>query len=1832
SGGAVYCRAAGVVTFSRCSLTSNTAMGGHGGAVYAGPASVVTFANDTAVCRNRALMTDDVYFSNWDAYDAEDWPIWKSGNGGIMEDLASGNGGGVFAASFARVTVMHRSLLSMNEADIMGDGIFTASSTSLRILHGSAVMHHSGGGSVVCLGIECTVSDESLVFNNTGVCWNVWAAGIYGGEGTPVLVTRGSAVTRNVCHEGFQWAVGGVGSYCGSINVAEGSLISGNAGPGSGGLRFYEYELQETDTEDETKYDSDYADDLPFGVRTEVITVTGSVISGNNATLKDGGGLAVLAMCTGRPIGVCNIPGIVVDRGSLICNNSAVHPYSDGRGGGISGTSIIIRGASVVEFNEAMQTGGGISVWLKTLPKEASRYGLEVMESSSVSQNTAHYGGGVAAQNAPCRVVDAAVASNTAYLGGGLYVLEVSLSMESVMVTNNSALEEGGGLAHIATDMSISLLAYKSAFIGNDAGKDGGAIYSDTATAIFNHSRVAMNFAQRGGGIYGVCVEIDQDSSIDSNAASGHGGGVYLTSAGIMMESAHLLVGNRSVLANNTALRGGGAYISTGCTVRISQQSHIMRNSATEGGGISLNPGVQMLLTEASSLAENTAHEGAGGVYVAAGSALRVDERSAVVSNTAKKEGGGIFLAGSNSSAGDKRAQLLVRGGSHVSENEAILYSGGGIAGSYSASVMLADCTMQRNVAAHMGGALFMLEGFLAASNATFEDNSAESEGGAISGFTSDVALLNVTLARNQGEQGGAVYFDSSCVVFRVGQILENTAHRTEVLTFIACPVLELADVLVRGNGRGMLTEDGEEGELEVCELQDGGVTCVVGVHLGTANVTACSFENNFATGLSVMESSAVRVLHTAFTNQHAADAAGVAVAASGALDITACVFTGNRAQGTGGAIVAKGELLLEGCAFVNNSADEGGALWAALGNQSVQLRGCEFRGNHARNGGMLFLQETAGPANLSTLAMEALCGDGNSAAHGGSSVYWKPWSQVGVEWTPPPECRACHVRNGSAGYGNGLGVATPAYQLLEAARPGEQAGGRLWTAPLRVRIADFLGHTVVSDNSTTSTIRLLSTNECASLAGQLYVVPLEGMLDFRAYELHGKPGATCQLSVAYVYGSEPGQQWSATLSSSIGIRHCIAGEQLEGGATDTPTCQVCAPGFLSFSNESACARCADHPGVICPGGANFAIEAGAWVAPGSQWCDEDTQCFLDQLYEECSVPAACDTAGTRLAGQRGGVGAASVANLELCEESYSGTLMCGGTEPVLCRRSHYAERGSTACSQCPSQFILAVSGALVGAVVILALLGLFAMMWSGHKKAAKASAVVHPSAEARRVKRKSSVSSVEVGVLLTKLRGAMNILLGYIQVMGQLSSIFTHHVPSLLAAYSSSLNAMNLNLCHMVNFKCVTYAFSFSSNEYGVYIELYFSMATPLIIVAIFLAIYAVRTARHTPLPSPGEEAAWREDLRCTCAASALFLIVFVHPSVAMEVCMLFDCHAFFYDSVAVRKQWWLKKDSSVKCYTTMWTFAAVCATITTVCFIFGLPLMVFVKMRSLRKYRKAQIQIEYIKCHKGLFHSKRWQMVHLSDTELLLDGYEGITSEESDGRTAPFRSTDYIATPFVEVYMQSDTFAILSGDVVHSVDNIDDEDSLGKMQRETVETSEGMQMPVLFFQKVSVGDHGAEKSVPVTMLDARVWRKILGQFVDPFEDDFYFWNCWEICRRLLQSGFVVVVSRYSESSANVYSIVVSMVAIMLHQKYNPYRFDDLDALQLLILVSQFFVQLGIIHMHADSRDDSTVGVSLLGLQVTIMIYSTKFIFPVFRPAIIRLLSLVVGCFKGET
>jgi predicted outer membrane repeat protein len=478
------------------SIHDNSTTGGDGGGVYEfGTGSTMVFSN-TLVQNNHAV--GGAGGGAWAQYNL------TSKGSVFTQNTATRNGGGIFSnngnvylLSFAGSSGSSPSVVSNNSAGGDGGGVWadhTVYSDGGAVLGNSAL---GGGGGIYSLVGPVAVINGSLVQGNQAIGTSTIsaAAGLGGGIFTDgdVFVLTGSTVggtPTSSSSPGNIAAADGGGIYSlKSVHLAfatvDGNIAGGEAASvaGNGGGVF----------------------------AVQQIFVIDSHVDFNQANNGDGGGLAdqrgniyVLSV-TSRSSAIPPISG------SQITHNQAIN------GGGIWDVvgSVQVTFQTNIDHNVASNDGGGI--WIGT-------NGSLRVDTSTVSNNQAVHGGGIAAEGADevtifqSRIIfNKATAPPGSDAGGGMLAANVSdLSITySTFASNAATSGNGGALALVAT---VGFPGGANAGLDNDtfggftdpntglvtpnsAGGFGGAIYVRNVTVDIIHLTFNDNVAFGGTGV-----------------------------------------------------------------------------------------------------------------------------------------------------------------------------------------------------------------------------------------------------------------------------------------------------------------------------------------------------------------------------------------------------------------------------------------------------------------------------------------------------------------------------------------------------------------------------------------------------------------------------------------------------------------------------------------------------------------------------------------------------------------------------------------------------------------------------------------------------------------------------------------------------------------------------------------------------------------------------------------------------------------------------------------------------------------------------------------------------------------------------------------------------------------------------------------------------------------------------------------------------------------------------------------------------------------------------------------------------------------------------------
>ncbi len=274
-------------------------------------------------------------------------------------------------------------------------------------------------------------------------------------------------------------------------------------------------------------------------------TVTANKAGERNRSVNNGGGICFASAGNGAILKNCEITF-----------NSAV----GGNGGGIyypEGHTLSIEGGSLIYGNQSPYRGGGIFAGDITHTDSAT---VNISD-SSVSYNSALFGGGIYMDETHFSLTDSEVGNNTASEGAGINGAFCDVSILSSTVSNNSAQSGasiGGGIALWNSTAQIVDCVIQ----GNDAigtSGIGGALYFngfDSSPKSLVNCLIRDNEASReGAGLFchlGAWAEVTNCTIADNRVVDDIGGGGGISCA----EFASIVQLENSIVYNNNAPAG----------------------------------------------------------------------------------------------------------------------------------------------------------------------------------------------------------------------------------------------------------------------------------------------------------------------------------------------------------------------------------------------------------------------------------------------------------------------------------------------------------------------------------------------------------------------------------------------------------------------------------------------------------------------------------------------------------------------------------------------------------------------------------------------------------------------------------------------------------------------------------------------------------------------------------------------------------------------------------------------------------------------------------------------------------------------------------------------------------------------------------------------------------------------------------------------------------------------------------------------------------------------------------------------------------------------------
>ncbi|KAK3256067.1 hypothetical protein CYMTET_34778 [Cymbomonas tetramitiformis] len=368
--------------------------------------------------------------------------------------------------------------------------------------------------------------------------------------------------------------------------------------------------------------------------------------------------------------------------------------------------------------------------------------------------------------------------------------------------------------------------------------------------------------------------------------------------------------------------------------------------------------------------------------------------------------------------------------------------------------------------------------------------------------------------------------------------------------------------------------------------------------------------------------------------------------------------------------------------------------------------------------------------------------------------------------------------------------------------------------------------------------------------------------------------------------------------------------------------------------------------------------------------------------------------------------------------------------------------------------------------------------------------------------------------------------------------------------------------------------------------------------------------------------------------------MLTVMHPPVGTMSVQIFNCEEFWYMDDH-HTQWWIELGSSNECLS-QGPAIILLFTFTVVMFVLGFPAGIFMYLRRARRYVRCRMSRDDAETHwEWMMHQGWTAFLDKADRPDFDNIFEnGMDDDSSSGWSVsanPVMDMDgdhpTMLTTITSLYPMSPRIPLSDESRTHQLSSegcdvyikrdaiIKPEDSRASgeelhhllnghiLQVTPITVAIGDKSATCHlrqYMKEDEGSHGIISYVPVTFLDNKTVVEVLGNFTKPFEDEFYFYQCYEIVRRLLQTGGVLVVEVLADrETAIVYAALVASVALCVHLHFKAFKRDEDDFMLFIILANQFLCQFFIMTLLINDATSTALGIVMICMQVGVVGFS---------------------------
>ncbi|KAK3255494.1 hypothetical protein CYMTET_35325 [Cymbomonas tetramitiformis] len=938
-------------------------------------------------------------------------------------------------------------------------------------------------------------------------------------------------------------------------------------------------------------------------------------------------------------------------------------------------------------------------------------------------------------------------------------------------------------------------------------------------------------------------------------------------------------------------------------------------------------------------------------------------------------------------------------------------------------------------------------------------------------------------------------------------------------------------------------------------------------------------------------------VIDGCYMSENTVNQDGGALAAVGSteLQLIGLIASQNQAEAHAGVLfLAEGASahISGGSVLEGNRAEFGGGVSLAMGAQ-LSMQDSTLQGNSAWNlGGALYTVEPAASTSLSNLSFV------QNLAPNMDSVFWAQ---------ARPACANCSFvtslfETGAQCSGLELDDLSPATSAGINVRDGslnistiEVVSGddmQLW-----VGIYDTeLRHICEVDNLTVYWDWRSNATE-ALLAGSTSQEYSEGHADFSELAIIGLVGQSYDLVLTTSDSSIP------PLGLRVAIAPCRDGQEYDGQSI----CRSCPPNEIKFDNVStSCTSCEGREAEIeCRGENQYTVAEGYWLSPSIEKCATESvvagdvaECFLEKVYQ-------CDYAGACSGVPRETEGLSGVLSLTQCSEGYDhGVVLCGACE------IGYEMQLDRSCAICPERKLMTYFQALGTVVGIMLFLFGGYLLWKRVEVAVLTKLAADGSSDVATIAARSNDTN-----------NALSLFFGYMQVIGQLTLIFKRDVmPEPFLEMLEGMTFITVDFLDWMSLRCLYYTIPGSeNNDIGgfpwmltFYAVSPFLIATPVILMwwkGHFSYLTALEseiqraesvhknrreTRRQSQLqaileaakqsdnwaPSTGEaeeedESAEEKEMHHELVKArqkkeihvqkmslmltlVTFLLVFIHPSVSTYMIQVFRCQHLAYQESS---QYWLYLDRRVECFTPRWASMACISCTVLLTYIAGFPLLLMYLLLGANNLKKVSIP-----------ETGRQIWVHTSNL---------------------VKSAGKWKVGEMDLTMRPQLMPAATRTIRHSIHTA--------ARRKPAPMDENWIGVEPLFRPHTAGADMVD--IESKLDDPRI-RMLMGSFYIDFRRPYFYWNTYEIFRKLMQTSaviFIQLMHPWVDKDYDLFfAMIVAVIALAIHGFCQPYVHPDDNFVQLLILCNQCLIVLCFIMVQYLTSDSAsyTTGMILIIIQ----------------------------------